>query len=95
MATALRPPLSSRSSAGLRFFEGSSGPQGSATWFQTERLHDPDFAVDAYIADLRQYAPLEALSTELEKYLATLKSKVHIFVELQLHEAEASRPRFG
>ena len=64
----------------MRFFgtaEGGGGG-GAAPWFQPEKLSSPDFSVEAFVADLRQYAPLETLSMELEAYLATLKSKVSL-----------------
>lgn len=77
MAAALRPLSSSRASPSLRFLEGSGGAQGHAHWFDPDRLKDPEFTVDAYVSDLRQHAPLEALTEELEKYLATLKGKVN------------------
>ena len=68
--------MQARSSGNLNFFGVSGGSHGAAPWFQPERLSEPEFSVEAYVSDLRQYAPLEALSTELEKYLASLKSKV-------------------
>ncbi len=72
---AVTTPLSSRASANLRFFGTGEVGGGGAPWFQPEKLSDPDFSVEAFVADLRQYAPLETLSGELEAYLATLKSK--------------------
>ncbi len=72
-SAAIRPIMEARTSGNLIFFGAAPG---SAPWFQPERLSEPDFSVDAYVSDLRQHAPLEALSLELEKYLASLKSKV-------------------
>ena len=76
MSAAIRPALEVSTSESLSFFGVSGSSQGAAPWFRPERLSDPDFSVDAYVSELRQYAPLEALSAELEKYLASLKSKV-------------------
>ena len=67
----------------LSFFGVSGAGQGTtAPWFRPERLRDPDFSVDAYVSELRQYAPLEALSSELEKYLASMKSKVGVRIKI-------------
>jgi len=75
MAT-VTTPLGSRASANLRFFGTAEGGGGDgAAWFQPEKLSAPDFSVEAFVADLRQYAPLETLSGELEAYLTMLKSK--------------------
>ena len=76
MSAAVKPPEATTSGS-LDLFGVSGIGQGSAPWFRAERLKDPDFLVDAYVSELRQYAPLEAISSELEKYLASLKSKVN------------------
>lgn len=76
MAAAVKSTPSARASGSLRFLDNSTGVHGNAPWFEPGRLSDPDFSVDAFVADFRQYAPLEALGGELDKYLATLKGKV-------------------
>lgn len=75
MAAAVRPSTPARLPASLKYLEGANS-QSSASWFHPERLYDPDFSVDAYVAELRQSAPLEALNDELDRLLATLKGKV-------------------
>ena len=72
MATSQR--IVKQASADLRLFTG--GDASAAPWFKPERLTEPGFSPEAYVADLRRYVPLETLGQELERYLGTLRGKV-------------------
>ncbi|BDA46634.1 Conserved oligomeric Golgi complex subunit 2 [Coccomyxa sp. Obi] len=45
-------------------------------WFNPERFMEPNFDADTYVADLRRYVPLEALSAELQAHLQVLRNKL-------------------
>ena len=76
MAASVRPSGNARQPASSKYLDRVIGGQSNASWFHPEKLHEPDFSADAYVAELRQYAPLEALTDELDSFLATLKNKV-------------------
>lgn len=77
LVTQSSTPRSARAqSASLQFFGAAEDRPTVSPWFHPEDLNAPDFDASAYVLELRQYAPLESLSEELQSYLATLKSKV-------------------
>lgn len=79
MAAAVRPGQGLKGSNNFGLLGPGTGVHGRASWFQPEILNNSEFSVESYVAELRQHAPLEALSEELEKYLAALKAKVREF----------------
>lgn len=52
------------------------GDKSLPSWFKPERFLDAEFDAEAYVSDLRRFVPLETLSSQLQKYLTVLKSKL-------------------